>query len=104
MKFRPTEHPRMGLDTLVTDKVTTTALVLNMQRPPIPGVVTRSALLPHVLTRGSANYPNVRAMQRQLDFMYGSYLNADVYKLGERHIGQFRLEIPNGKYLPGQPD
>jgi predicted Zn-dependent peptidase len=43
-------------------------------------------------------------MQRQLDFLYGSYLNADVFKLGERQIVQFRLELPNGKYIPGKPE
>jgi predicted Zn-dependent peptidase len=65
--------------------------------------VTRTALIPYVLTRGSAKYPSVQAMQAQLDHLYGSYLNADVYKLGERQIMQFRLEVPNGKYLPGRP-
>ncbi|HEY9721635.1 MAG TPA: pitrilysin family protein [Oscillatoriaceae cyanobacterium] len=104
MQFRHAEHQQMGLHTLVTDKFKTTALVLNIQRPLLPGLVTRSALLPHVLTRGSARYPSVRAMQRQLDGMYGSYLHGDVYKLGERQIVQFRLEIPNGKYLPGKPE
>jgi predicted Zn-dependent peptidase len=69
----------------------------------VAGQVTRSALIPHVLMRGSQRYPSVRAMQGELDGMYGAYLSVDVYKLGERHVLQFRLELPNGKYLPGFP-
>ncbi|MFN3431278.1 MAG: insulinase family protein, partial [Candidatus Sericytochromatia bacterium] len=103
MKFHRSEHQQMGIHTLVTDKFKTTTLVLNVQRPLVAGQVTRSALVPHVLMRGSAQYPNVRAMQIELDGMYGAYLSVDVYKLGERHILQFRLELPNGKYLPGYP-
>lgn len=103
MKFHRSEHQQMGIHTLVTDKFKTTTLVLNVQRPLVAGQVTRSALVPHVLMRGSASYPSVRAMQIELDGMYGAYLSVDVYKLGERHILQFRLELPNGKYLPGYP-
>ena len=103
MRFQHGEHQRMGLHTLVTDKFKTTALVLNIQRPLTESQLTRTALLPHVLTRGTARYPSVREIQRQLDSMYGSYMHGDVYKLGERHIMQFRVEIPNGAYLPGKP-
>jgi predicted Zn-dependent peptidase len=103
MKFHRSEHQHMGIHTLVTDKFKTTTLVLNIQRPLVAGQVTRSALIPHVLMRGSQRYPSVRAMQGELDGMYGAYLSVDVYKLGERHVLQFRLELPNGKYLPGFP-
>lgn len=103
MQFQRFAHPDMGLHLLQTDKFKTNTLVLNLQRPLAEGLVTRTALAPYVLTRGSANYPSVRAMQAQLDMLYGSYLTADVYKLGERHVTQFRLEVPNGKYLPGRP-
>lgn len=104
MRFQHGEHQRMGVHTLVTDKFKTTALVLNIRRPLTEDHVTPTALLPHVLTRGTAEFPSVREIQRRLDEMYGSYMHGDVYKLGERHIMQFRVEIPNGTYLPGNPD
>lgn len=103
MKFYRSSHQQMGIHTLVTDKFKTTTLVLNVQRPLVAGQVTASALIPHVLMRGTAHHPSVRAMQLELDGMYGAYLSVDVYKLGERHVLQFRLELPNGKYLPGFP-
>jgi predicted Zn-dependent peptidase len=104
MQFQRFAHPAMGLHMLATDKFKTNTLVLNLQRPLAEGLATRTALVPYVLTRGTARYPSVREMQAQLDMLYGSYLNADVYKLGERHVMQFRLEVPNGKYLPGRPE
>ncbi len=104
MRFLHLEHPAMGLHVLPTDKFKTNTLVLNIQRPLEEGRVTRTALLPYVLTRGTERFPSVRDMQRQLDRMYGSYLHADVFKLGERQIVQFRLELPNGKYIPGKPE
>lgn len=104
MRFLHLDHPAMGLHVLPTDKFKTNTLVLNIQRPLEEGRVTRTALLPYVLTRGTAQFPDVRAMQRQLDMLYGTYLNADVFKLGERQILQFRLELPNGKYIPGKPE
>jgi predicted Zn-dependent peptidase len=94
----------MGIHTLVTTKFKTTALVLNIQRPLDEAHVTRTALLPGVLERGSRTYPSVRHIQRELDSLYGAYLSADVYKVGERHIMQVRLEFPNGSFLPGSPD
>ncbi|MDB5102066.1 MAG: albE [Cyanobacteria bacterium RYN_339] len=103
MQFTRHAHPDLSLHLLATDKFKTNTLVLNLQRPLTEGLVTRTALVPYVLTRGSTRYPSVREMQAQLDHLYGSYLNADVYKLGERHVMQFRLEVPNGKYLPGRP-
>lgn len=94
----------MGLHILSTTKFKTNTLVLNIRCPLEAGRVTRRALLPYVLTRGTAQHPSVRQMQAQLDRMYGSYLNADVFKLGENQIVQFRLELPNGKYIPGKPE
>ena len=104
MRFHHLPHPDLGLHVMPTDKFKTNTLVLNVQRPLEEGRVTRTALLPYVLTRGTARYPSVREMQRQLDTLYGSYLHADVFKLGERQVVQFRLELPNGKYIPGKPE
>lgn len=94
----------MGLHVLPTDKFKTNTVVVNVRLPLEAGRVTRTALLPYVLTRGTAAYPSVRALNAQLDRLYGSFLTADVYKLGDHQIVQFRLELPNGKYIPGRPE
>ncbi|MEB3328050.1 MAG: pitrilysin family protein [Candidatus Sericytochromatia bacterium] len=104
MRFRHLEHPRMGLHVLATDKFKTNTVVVNLRLPLEQGRVTRVALLPYVMTRGTVAHPSVRAMNAALDRLYGSFLTADVHKLGDRQVVQFRLELPNGKYLPGQPE
>jgi predicted Zn-dependent peptidase len=94
----------MGLHVLATDKFKTNTVVVNLRLPLEHGRVTRVALLPYVLTRGTVAHPSVRAMNAELDRMYGSFLTADVHKLGDRQVVQFRLELPNGKYIPGRPE
>jgi predicted Zn-dependent peptidase len=104
MQFQHATHQHMGLHTLKTAKFKTTALVLNIQRPLQVPNLTRAALLPHVLLRGSEQYPSVRSLQIGLDRMYGSHLSGDAYKLGERQILHFYLEFPDGNYLQGKPE
>lgn len=104
MRFTTLEHPLLGLHVLPTQKFKTNTVVLNIRCPLEAGRVTRTALLPYFLTRGTAAYPSVRAIQAELDRMYGSCLHADVYKLGEEQIVQFRMDLPNGKYIPGKPE
>lgn len=104
MRFATHALPAVQLHVLPTTQFKTTTLVLNFQRPLEPLKVTATALLPGLLGRGSARYPSVVAQQRALEAMYGAHWHADVYKQGERHVLQFRLEIPNGAYLPGSPD
>ena len=94
----------MGLHVLATDKFKTNTVVVTMRLPLEQGRVTRVALLPYVLTRGTATHPSVRSMNAALDQLYGSFLTADVHKLGDRQVVQFRLELPNGKYIPGRPE
>ncbi|MEB3283874.1 MAG: pitrilysin family protein [Candidatus Sericytochromatia bacterium] len=104
MRFTTLKHPLVGLHVLSTQKFKTNTVVLNIRCPLEAGRVTRTALLPYILTRGTAAYPSVRDIQAKLDRMYGSCLNADVYKLGEEQIVQFRMDLPNGKFIPGQPE
>jgi predicted Zn-dependent peptidase len=104
LQFEHFQTPRLGVHVLSTTKFKTNTLVLNIQRPLRVGEVTTSALLPYVLTRGSRQYPSVQAMQRALDDMYGSVGSSDTFKVGERHVMQFRWTLPNGRYLPGRPE
>lgn len=66
---------------------------------------TRRALLPSVLERGTSRFPDLQAMQRQREELYGASVSGNVMKSGEWHILKFRLETVNGRFLPGtDPD
>ncbi len=66
--------------------------------------VTRRALIPMVLRRGTRNFTNMMTVQRHLEGLYGASLGSGVQKVGEWQIVRFRLETVNGRFLPGTED
>ncbi|OYD09507.1 EF-P 5-aminopentanol modification-associated protein YfmF [Paludifilum halophilum] len=82
-----------------TDKFKTNLLSAMVQQELSSSSVTRHALLPSVLQRGTESYPSTLQLKRKLDELYGATLFGDVYKRGERHIMQIGLEVPNERYL-----
>ncbi len=63
--------------------------------------VTARSLLPNCLMRGTRTFPNLQALTREGERLFGASLSTDVRKVGERHVVQFRLEFVNDRYLPG---
>lgn len=102
-RFTTYDHKAMGVHVLPTTQFKTNTIVLNIQAPLTEARVTKTALLPHLLVRGTDRSPTQTALMARLEELYGAFLFADTFKLGERHILQLRLEVANGKYLPGQP-
>ncbi len=82
-----------------TEKFKTTTLAALIQQELAPATVTKTALLPSVLQRGTVTYPSTLDLKRRLDEMYGATLFGDVYKRGERHIIHLGMEIANEQYL-----
>lgn len=86
-----------------SDKFKTTALMAFIQQELTPETVTKTALLPNVLQRGTASVPTTIAFKRKLDDLFGAVLYGDVFKRGERHIMQFAMEIAGEQYLKEAP-
>lgn len=86
-----------------SDKFKTTTLMAFIQQELTPETVTKTALLPNVLQRGTASVPTTIAFKRKLDDLFGAVLYGDVFKRGERHIMQFAMEIANEQYLKEAP-
>jgi len=63
--------------------------------------VTRVALLPSILRRGTHRSRDMQAISRRLDGLYGASLGTYVHKIGEWHAVRFRLEVVNDRFLPG---
>lgn len=62
------------------------------------------ALLPHVLRRGTRRFPDLVAIERELENLYGAEFRAEVGKVGDKQLISFHLELVNGEFLPGNPD
>ena len=66
--------------------------------------VTRRALLPMVLRRGTARFPDMQSMQKHQEGLYGASVVSGVNKVGEWELTVFRLETVNDRFLPGGED
>lgn len=63
--------------------------------------VTRTALLPFVLRRGTAVTPETRALRERLDDLYGAGFGFDVMKRGDSHVIVFQLEVLQDRFARG---
>ncbi len=62
--------------------------------------VTRAALLPSVLKRGSKTYPTLRDMSRRLDDLYSASMRSGVRSKGDGEVLYFSSEYISDKYVP----
>ncbi|GAB7388314.1 pitrilysin family protein [Bacillaceae bacterium] len=99
MLFVDAEISGIGLHVLQTKKFKTNTIVVNVQQALDRQTVTKTALLPYVLQRGSQSFPTPKRISEHLDDLYGAIFDVNVFKKGERQIIQFRLDIANEKYL-----
>jgi predicted Zn-dependent peptidase len=86
-----------------SEKFKTTTLMAFIQQELSPETVTKTALLPQVLQRGTQSHPTTLSFRQKLDELYGAILFGDVFKRGERHIMQFGMELANEQYLKESP-
>ncbi len=88
-----------GIELLVfpTTKFTTVNLKAYFVRPLATETVTKGALLPMILRRGTAHHPT----QQQL---WGAEIEGDVSKLGDYHVTDLALETVDSRYLPEDED
>lgn len=85
-----------------TKKFKTIHFVLKCKAPLERETITKRALLPFVLQKGTENYRTEKELMTRLDELYGATLSIDGAKKGNYHIISFRLEIANDQYLPNQ--
>lgn len=85
-----------------TKKFKTVNIIVKCRAPLARETITKRALLPYVLRKGTDSYPTERDLQLKLDSLYGSSLSIGGMKKGNNHIISFRLEIANDKFIPGE--
>ncbi len=84
---------------LPTDRFKTYAISLYAGSPLTAEQVTPNALIPFVLRRGTAAYPETKAYRERLDELYGAGFGIDVYKRGNHQMIQFRMDTIADRYV-----
>ncbi|MGI6365038.1 MAG: EF-P 5-aminopentanol modification-associated protein YfmF [Bacillota bacterium] len=69
---------------------------------PLGDDVSDTALIPHVLQRGTASYPTARELRARLAELYGTQFGVGVLKRGENLVLQVKIQMVNDQYIPGQ--
>lgn len=62
--------------------------------------VTKNALIPVVLRRGSKNMPTQEEINKNLEEMYGASFDCGLDKTGDNQVLKFYLETINDEFLP----
>lgn len=87
-----------------TDKFKSNYMSLSFATPLCRKNVAYDALLPLVLTRGTANMPTMREINRALDNIYASTISPRCIKRGETHFFGFSAYTLDNAYAPDECD
>ncbi|MCM3625886.1 insulinase family protein [Paenibacillus glycanilyticus] len=90
---------RIRLHVMPTKRFKTFAISLFAGLPLSENAVTKTALAPFVLRRGTVSLPETKAFREKLDDLYGAGFGFDVYKRGDSQIVQFRMDVINDHFV-----
>lgn len=66
--------------------------------------VTKNAIIPMILRKGSKNLENIEEINKELEEMYGADFDCGIDKTGDNQVLKFYLEIIDNKFLPIKED
>lgn len=89
----------MRVTRLTTNKFKNNEIAVFLEVPLKRETITKNAILPAVLKRGSANYTSQLEIGKALENMYGASFNAGVEKTGESLILKFYIESLCDEYI-----
>ncbi len=87
------------LNLIQTDKFKSNLLSYYFVRPLNREEVTKNAMVPLILKRGTSNFPDSSEIEKELENMYGANYSSAINKRGERHVIRFTMEWASGEYL-----
>lgn len=90
------------LTCLQTDKFKTGVFSVTMLTELTKDNVSKNALLPYVLRRGTARHNNIESIAATLDDLYGARIEPVVRKKGEVQCVGFYADFPDDYFLPGK--
>ena len=101
MEYRKTEIKKgINLHLINTEKFKTNLLSVFITTNLSKETVTKNALIPMILKRGSKNMETSEKISETLEEMYGADFNCGVEKTGDNQVLKFYLETLNDEYLP----
>jgi Predicted Zn-dependent peptidases len=86
------------LNIIRTEKFKTNFISAEFLLPLSADTAALGALLPSVLLRGTGKYPDMAALNKRFDYLYGSHISPRVYKLGETQLVGFSSYVLADKY------
>lgn len=96
--------PGVELTCLRSDKFKTACLSLSLLTQLKRETASMNALIPLVLRRGTTQYPDMEALSKKLDELYGTAIEPVVRRIGEIQCIGFYASIPETDFLPGRQD
>lgn len=97
--IRQKVNDEVYVNLIKTDKFKTVLISVYIIRPLTKDEVTKNALIPLVLKRGSKKYDSSLKIQKRLEELYGANLSINVDKKGEKHLIRFTIEFPSSLYV-----
>lgn len=88
------------LHTIQTDKFKTNLIAVILTTKLNKENVTKNALIPAVLRRGTAKLNTQEEINKKLEEMYGSSLDCGLDKTGDNQVLKFYIESVNDEFLP----
>ena len=93
--------PGVWLNHLRSEKFKTACLSLSLLTQLKRETAAMNALIPYVLRRGTARFPDMEALSARMEELYGTAVEPAVRKIGEIQCLGFFASIPEGEFLPG---
>lgn len=94
----------INLHIIKTSKFKTNLLAAFLSTPLKKETVTKNALIPAVLRRGSKNMSTQDEISIALEEMYGASFDCGIDKIGDDQVLKFYLETINSEFLPENED
>lgn len=92
------------LHLLETEKFKTNLIAVMLTTKLNKENVTKNALIPAVLRRGSNTMPSQEDMSKNLEEMYGASFDCGLDKTGDNQVLKFYMEVVNEEYLPSEAE
>ena len=105
MEYKQTDIKKgIKLHTIKTEKFKTNLIAIMLTTKLNRENVTKNALIPAVLRRGTKNLITQEEINKKLEEMYGASLDCGLDKTGDNQVLKFYIETVNDEFLPQEAE